>query len=97
MVLGAAVEFEQQVQRRDLWAFEDEVAVGDDEAVEEAIGATLAAPVQNVAARGSELGDQERRVSGSAPRIFPVGLLMPGIATSASLPLERFPVEERRR
>jgi TadE-like protein len=35
-------------------------------------------------------------VAGSAPRIFPVSLLMPSIATSASLPLERFPTAERR-
>ncbi len=34
--------------------------------------------------------------AGSAPRVFPVGLLMPSIDTSASLPVERFPVEERR-
>jgi Flp pilus assembly protein TadG len=35
-------------------------------------------------------------VSGSAPRVFPVSLPMPGIAASASLPLERFPTQERR-
>lgn len=35
-------------------------------------------------------------VAGSAPRIFPVSLVMPGITTSASLPLERFPTAERR-
>lgn len=35
-------------------------------------------------------------VAGRAPRVFPVSLLMPEIATRASLPLERFPVEERR-
>jgi hypothetical protein len=35
-------------------------------------------------------------VAGDAPRIFPVSLFMPGISASASLPLERFPVAERR-
>lgn len=35
-------------------------------------------------------------VSGSVPRVFPVSLFMPGIAASASLPLERFPAQERR-
>lgn len=34
-------------------------------------------------------------VVGQAPRVFPVGLLMPDITATASLPLERFPVEER--
>jgi hypothetical protein len=34
-------------------------------------------------------------VAGRAPRVFPVSLLMPEIAARASLPLERFPVEER--
>jgi hypothetical protein len=34
-------------------------------------------------------------VAGQAPRVFPVGLLMPGITATASLPLERFPAEER--
>jgi hypothetical protein len=36
-------------------------------------------------------------VAGQVPRVFPVGLLMPGIIATASLPLERFPVEERGR
>lgn len=35
-------------------------------------------------------------VAGSAPRVFPVSVVMPRIATSASLPLERFPAAERR-
>jgi hypothetical protein len=35
-------------------------------------------------------------VAGHAPKLFPVGLLMPDITARASLPLERFPVEERR-
>jgi hypothetical protein len=35
-------------------------------------------------------------VAGQAPRVFPVSLLMPSITARASLPLERFPVEERR-
>jgi hypothetical protein len=34
-------------------------------------------------------------VAGQAPQVFPVGLLMPGITAKASLPLERFPAEER--
>jgi len=34
-------------------------------------------------------------VAGQAPKVFPVGLLMPSITATASLPLERFPVEER--
>jgi hypothetical protein len=35
-------------------------------------------------------------VAGSAPRVFPVGLIVPDIRARASLPLERFPAEERR-
>ena len=36
-------------------------------------------------------------VAGNAPQVFLVNLVIPGIATSASLPLERFPAAERRR
>jgi hypothetical protein len=36
-------------------------------------------------------------VAGRAPQVFPVSLVMPGIEAQASLPLERFPAEERRR
>jgi hypothetical protein len=41
-------------------------------------------------------GEAAVSVSGSAPRVFAVSLLMPEIATRASLPVERFPEEERR-
>jgi hypothetical protein len=34
------------------------------------------------------------RVAGSAPRLFPLSLLLPDVTTSASLPLERYPQAE---
>ena len=36
------------------------------------------------------------RVSGSAPRLFPLSLVLPGVVASASLPLERYPQAEAR-
>lgn len=36
-------------------------------------------------------------VRGSAPRVFPVSLLLPAINATASLPLERYPAQEARR
>jgi hypothetical protein len=41
-------------------------------------------------------GEAAVSVSGSAPRVFAVSLLMPEIATRASLPVEQFPEDERR-
>lgn len=35
-------------------------------------------------------------VRGSAPRVFPVSLLLPSINATASLPLERYPTDEAR-
>jgi hypothetical protein len=49
--------------------------------------------------RATAVGDADTvtvSVAGRAPQVFPVGLLMPGITARASLPLERFPAEERR-
>jgi hypothetical protein len=37
------------------------------------------------------------RVAGHAPRIFGVSLLLPSVHASASLPLERYPADERAR
>lgn len=53
---------------------------------------------ENMHAAASANSDAEAAVSvsGSAPRVFAVSLLMPEIATRASLPVERFPLEERR-
>jgi hypothetical protein len=36
------------------------------------------------------------RVSGAAPRLFPLSLLVPDVVASASLPLERYPQAEAR-
>jgi hypothetical protein len=36
------------------------------------------------------------RVSGDAPRLFPLSLLVPDVVASASLPLERYPQAEAR-
>lgn len=35
------------------------------------------------------------RVTGHAPRIFGVSLFLPSVSASASLPLERYPADER--
>lgn len=35
-------------------------------------------------------------VRGSAPKVFPVSLLLPSISATASLPLERYPAQEAR-
>ena len=36
------------------------------------------------------------RVAGSAPRLFPLSLVLPDVVASASLPLERYPQAEAR-
>ena len=36
------------------------------------------------------------RVTGSAPRLFPLSLVLPDVVASASLPLERYPQAEAR-
>jgi hypothetical protein len=33
-------------------------------------------------------------VHGHAPQVFPISLLLPGVSSSATLPLERYPSEE---
>ena len=33
-------------------------------------------------------------VQGHAPRLFPLSLLLPGVSSSATLPLERYPTNE---
>jgi hypothetical protein len=37
------------------------------------------------------------RVTGSAPRLFPLSLVLPTVVASASLPLERYPQAEAAR